>query len=131
MASPDVMPYNLLQNDPKYNAKDVPKVRQTKWRQFRIDMPYGCYYNSSTKEVFYFNRDYKRLGVSREEEHWTTYPEQLKESAMFYSDGTKPLSTKKAWQAYQEGLALFKDYTVVTCPTEVIPATFNIPSWDF
>jgi hypothetical protein len=121
---PVEMPFEQL-IDSGETLRNIPHSRWIAWEKFRIEMPYGCMYDERKKRVFYFNREYKRLGVSKQQSRWTNYPDYLYDRVYFYEDYTKPLSTEAAQKAYVEGLALFKDYTTIRCAEEDVVPYFD------
>lgn len=92
------------------------------WASFRIWMPYMCVYNSVKKQVWFANRDYKPIGISKEQLHWAKYPEEdMDHETHLYNDGTKPLSTRASLAMYIKALEMFSDYRVITGVNETIP----------
>ena len=71
----------------------------------RIRLPYMVWYNTTSCEFFYVNRDYKQLGVRQSECSWQEHPPIEGSHHYFYSDGNAPrtpTTTKKLLQTIRD-----------------------------
>lgn len=76
-------------------------------------MPYGVKYNEKFKSLMWFNREYNDLELDYPTDSFLYHNQQLQKKFWFYRDGSKPLSTKIAWNAYKKTVEQFKDFTAV------------------